>query len=58
MRGDYQPAESCLSLAMKIRENALGKNHPDYASSLNNLGVLYQTLGDYAQGRTTGSAGS
>lgn len=25
----------------------LGKNHPDYASSLNNIGLTYHNKGDY-----------
>ena len=27
----------------------LGENHPDYATSLNNLAGLYQAMGDYAK---------
>jgi tetratricopeptide (TPR) repeat protein len=33
--------------AVAIRVQILGKKHPDYAQSLNNLAVLYQTVGDY-----------
>ena len=29
--------------------SGLGENHPDYATSLNNLAVLYQARGDYAK---------
>jgi hypothetical protein len=32
---------------MEIRKQALGKDHPDYATSLNNLAVLYLDRGDY-----------
>ena len=33
---------------MEIPKKALGEGHPDYATSLNNLAVLYQAMGDYA----------
>ncbi|PWT82250.1 MAG: hypothetical protein C5B58_08550, partial [Acidobacteria bacterium] len=33
----------------KIREKALGPDHPDTATALNNLALLYQSLGDYAK---------
>jgi tetratricopeptide (TPR) repeat protein len=35
---------------LAIRENALGPDHPDVATSLNNLGFLYDAQGQYAQG--------
>ena len=34
---------------MAIWEKALGKDHPDIAISLNNLAVLYQDQGNYAE---------
>ncbi len=34
---------------MAIDEKALGPNHPDVATSLNNLAALYATQGQYAQ---------
>jgi tetratricopeptide (TPR) repeat protein len=34
---------------LAIRENALGPHHPDVAWSLNNLAVLYQSQGRYAE---------
>ena len=36
-----------ISRPLSIREQALGKTHPDYASSLNNLALLYQSMGQY-----------
>ena len=27
----------------------MGERHPDYAASLNNLGLMYQSVGDYAR---------
>jgi tetratricopeptide (TPR) repeat protein len=35
--------------ALGIREKALGPDHPDVASSLNNLAALYHTQGRYAE---------
>ena len=34
---------------MSIREKALGPDHPDVATSLNDLASLYDTQGDYAK---------
>ena len=47
--GDYAKAEPLFRQAMEIRKEALGEKHPDYATSLNNLAVLYQAMGDYAK---------
>ncbi len=38
-------AEPLLQRALAIREAALGAEHPDTATSLNNLAGLYQDLG-------------
>jgi CHAT domain-containing protein/Flp pilus assembly protein TadD len=46
---DYAKAEPCFLEAKTIREQALGKNHLHYASSLNDLGYLYSVMGDYAK---------
>ena len=45
--GKYFMAEPLYLEALSIDEQTLGINHPDYASSLNNLGVLYNDLGNY-----------
>ena len=34
--------------ALAIREKALGPDHPDTATSLNNLALLLKSKGDYA----------
>jgi CHAT domain-containing protein/Flp pilus assembly protein TadD len=47
--GNYAQAEKYYIEAKEIREKVLGKEHPDYATSLNNLGALYDDMGDYAQ---------
>jgi len=45
--GDYAKAEKLLKEAIKIRGKSLGKDHPDYAASLNNLAEVYNSEGDY-----------
>ncbi|MCK6694425.1 MAG: tetratricopeptide repeat protein, partial [Thermoanaerobaculia bacterium] len=39
-KGDYALAEKWHLEALDVRQKALGKEHPDYAHSLNNLGIL------------------
>ena len=38
----------CLELC-DTRKKILGENHPDYATSLNNLALLYYNMGDYSK---------
>ncbi len=45
--GDYQNALKYNIMAMETRKNFLGEEHPDYAKSLNNIGILYSKMGDY-----------
>ena len=47
--GDYARAEPLLREALAISKKALGADHPDYATSLNNLASLYRAMGDYAR---------
>jgi tetratricopeptide (TPR) repeat protein len=46
-----QPAKSqgIFAVPKQIHEQILGQQHPDYATSLNNLAVLYQSQGKYEQ---------
>jgi CHAT domain-containing protein/Flp pilus assembly protein TadD len=46
--GDYALAEVEARRALEIRRKILGEEHPDVASSLNNLALLLRTRGDYA----------
>jgi tetratricopeptide (TPR) repeat protein len=48
-RARYQEAEPLLQRALLICEQQLGAEHPDTASSLNNLAGLYQAQGKYEQ---------
>jgi len=47
--GDYARAEPLYRQALEIRRKVLGEQHPDYAASLNNLAVLYESMDDYAR---------
>ena len=47
--GAYDQALPLYQRALKIREKALGPEHPDTANSLNNLALLYQAMGAYDQ---------
>ena len=43
----YPEAEPLYQRALAIRERVLGAEHPDTASSLNNLAILYAKQGKY-----------
>jgi CHAT domain-containing protein len=47
--GDYAKAEPLYQRALKIKEKALGPEHPKTATGLNNLARLYETMGDYTK---------
>ena len=42
------PLSPSIHKALEICRTALGENHPDYATSLNNLAGLYNDMGDHA----------
>lgn len=46
-RGKYKDAEPLCKRALEIREEALGRDHPDVAKQLNNLALLCQNQGKY-----------
>ena len=45
--GNYEDAVPYAEMSVVLRKAVFGENHPDYAKSLNNLGVLYDVMGDY-----------
>ena len=47
--GKYREAISVAEKALAITEKALGPEHPDLATSLNELALLYETTGQYAE---------
>lgn len=47
--GQYAEAEPILKQALLIRERALGPEHPDTATSLNNLAMLYEKQGKHRE---------
>jgi tetratricopeptide (TPR) repeat protein len=48
-QGQYAAALPLAQKALAIREQLLGANHPDVATSLNNLAGLYQAIGNYGE---------
>lgn len=48
-QGQYDQGVVVARRALKVAEKNAGKNHPDVASSLNNLAELYRTQGKYAE---------
>ncbi len=48
-QGKYSEAIPLAQRALAIREKTLGREHPDVATSLNNLALLYDNQGNYPQ---------
>ena len=48
-QGKYEEAEPLYQRALAIKEKALGPDHPDVATSLNNLALLYKAQGKYVE---------
>ncbi|MDO8368262.1 MAG: tetratricopeptide repeat protein, partial [Saprospiraceae bacterium] len=44
---NYEKAEPLFIESKDIRSRTLGKEHPDYATSLNNLAILYNEMSNY-----------
>jgi tetratricopeptide (TPR) repeat protein len=47
--GKYDRAVLVAGKALEVAEQNVGPEHPDVATSLNNLALLYDTQGDYAK---------
>jgi CHAT domain-containing protein/tetratricopeptide (TPR) repeat protein len=48
-KGDFRNAIPLAEHLMATRRRVLGEQHPDTATSVNNLAFLYQSMGDYAK---------
>ena len=48
VKEDYRRAEILYQRALKIREQALGQDHPDVARAINYIAGLHNERGDYA----------
>ena len=48
-QGDYERAVEAAKKALQVAEQAVGPDHPEVATSLNNLAMLYRVQGQYAQ---------
>lgn len=46
-QGNYEKALECNIKALEIRENVLGKEHPDTAMTYNSIAVVYDDQGNY-----------
>ncbi|WP_292761209.1 tetratricopeptide repeat protein, partial [Nostoc sp. NOS(2021)] len=47
-QGRYSEAEPLYKKALELRQRLLGEEHPDVASSYNNLAGLYHSQGRYS----------
>ena len=47
--GDYSKAEPLCHQAIEITKVALGENHPDYARTMSNLAMMYESMERYAE---------
>ena len=47
--GDYKRATVIAEKALNVAEENVGPDHPDVATSLNNLAELYRAQGEYAK---------
>src|SRR6185437_8417844 len=48
-QGDYNRATVAAKKALQVAEQTLDPNHPDVATSLNSLALLYSSQGQYTQ---------
>jgi tetratricopeptide (TPR) repeat protein len=48
-QGKYEEAVPPARKALELGEKTIGADHPETATSLNNLAMLYKTVGDYAK---------
>jgi tetratricopeptide (TPR) repeat protein len=48
-QGKYQEAIPIAERAVEVAKHTLGPDHPKTAADLNNLGFLFQKIGDYAK---------
>ena len=47
--GEYSKALSYYEKALEIRQKTLPPNHPDLATSYNNIGLVYYKMGEYSK---------
>jgi tetratricopeptide (TPR) repeat protein len=49
LKGRYSEAEPLYQQALALRQKLLGDEHPDVATSFNNLAALYESQGRYSE---------
>ena len=47
--GEYSKALSSHETALEMRKKTLSGNHPDLATSYNNIGLVYDHMGEYSK---------
>ncbi|CAF4303304.1 unnamed protein product, partial [Rotaria sordida] len=47
--GEYSKALSSYEQSLEICKVALPPNHPDLATSYNNIGLVYNNMGEYSK---------
>jgi tetratricopeptide (TPR) repeat protein/transcriptional regulator with XRE-family HTH domain len=50
IHAQYQQAEELLQKALVLRRQILEASHPDLIRTINNLGLLYRSTGDFSRG--------
>ena len=48
-RGQYDQAVVLMNQALDVAQKEWGNEHPNVAQTLNNLGLIYEGRGEYAQ---------
>ena len=46
--GEYSTALSYFKKTLEIQQQALPHNHPNLATTNNNIGIIYQSIGEYS----------
>jgi tetratricopeptide (TPR) repeat protein len=50
--GEYSKSLCSHEKALEIKQQSLPRNHPDLAASYNNIGVVYDSMGEYSKARS------
>ena len=45
--GEYEKALASCERSLEIKKTALPPNHPSLATSYNNIGLVYHSMGEY-----------
>ena len=56
--GEYEKALASYERSLEIKKIALPPNHPDLATSYNNIGLVYHSMGEYEKALSSLRKGS